>query len=263
MAGCLSAPADDPGASGIKTQEPREYATGAMTTGPALYLNQCQSAIFGTEVPKAILDWPERSTWHEQTRPAHQLLYLAFFCDRVGWGELERGPVFLLLEGSRAWEYPEPCAPTNPGVAAILYRLYSDDAELAEGLGTAMGVAWFESSFAWSHGGPLPGDESQLSWTPNGYPESVWTAGGLHQVNSASSGEITWLAHNASASSRLVLEQQHDSHNFMIDNGRAAFEAPSLLSHGPDIDYYTQQTMLLDSEAVGTLTMWADPQCGS
>ncbi len=259
VGGCLGLPAESPAEQPVPA-EGNASSTTALGA-PNLYLEGCDGGFVLMRVPDALLQNAAPSAWSGENGAIFYLNYYFFTCQRVGWGDIERGPVSFVLEAEGIAGYPESCVPQGAPNPYYIHAVYSDDKDFGERLARAMFTKFYLSQHSLDPGSATSGAHGKLSWQPAGFPESsvifVPNADQLYPT------EYTWvfIAPGDNASVRLVIDAEVVKFGLDVAYGLADLAEPTLV--GPQFESPLPASVIeaRSMQQVGTFTYWENESC--
>ncbi len=274
MAGCLSdalEPSDgEAGAPGGESkpgarphhQPAREFPE-SSGFHPNLHLSDCTGLEFTVRLLDALMRDPSPSPWSGDNGEMFWLEIYLFECQRVGWGDIERGPIKFILETESINGHPRACVKQGSPQPGFIHAVYTDEPEF--------GFRFAEAMFTTFHPAAIDVDKGSLESTRLG--TASWRipdgeASKLEFLPASAppftgSQEHIFLAPGDNKTVRLTLETQETTINVFENVGKATFAEPTLFAaeYLPifNFDYADN----LELEATGIFEHWENTTCDS
>lgn len=278
LAGCSS---QDPmgGAQGSESVDQSPEA-GKAPSGPArggesrsvmspvetnLSLTDCKAVFILITTPRDTIREPEPEPpeW-ERDGIEEEHVYDAYFCTRIGWDDLERGPVSFVVESSTITGVPHQCLGPEPGHLRYPHAIYTHDATFGSRFAAALDIDFYQSSIEVDPQPSNGGAFGSVSWQPGGLAESRAT---FLATVSAFEGRSPWSQNfvTTNSTTTVLLTIDREAMDGSINNypGDAVFEEPNVASYGPTNRYPVQTAHSKQVNATGVITTWPEPLCGS
>ncbi len=191
-------------------------------------------------------------------------VYYTFFCTRVGFNGVERGPLAFVLETISISGVPARCDGSSSGLPEFVYAIHSTDARLGNALSVAIGAPAYNSSISWgalANSGDLM---NRLEIQPHGFEASqVDAIRPTLEPTSERSTSVSFFHTNETTTARLTLDAI-SRYIFLNDyRGVGQFSEPAMASQSPVATYPVSTSYDFEYNASGVLVHWDEPLCGS
>jgi hypothetical protein len=192
-----------------------------------------------------------------------QLNHYLFRCERLGWGQLERGPVFLIWETHvGTFSAPEACRDEGTALAVLATQGLSDADAMAQA--AQFGMPSFLGDF------DLAMDESPAAktwdwrWTPQGGEESSLTFRDAQpdvQGTLAGPYRFFWFNETAVSYADLRIDQELDQLGVLSPVVTGTMSAPMMYANAGTSQFVAAGAIHTKSSFSGTIHRFRDLAC--
>ncbi len=265
LSGCLAGPSPGqdhvdhkamPGESSVS--EPRTRITGEAPVG-TLDLTECNHVSFGLTLHAVPHTWPRPDSWPDAF--LQRFGYAFYDCERVSWGQYERGPVQILFEGETLELNAYGCTPDRFNSARLVTRVYMDDRELATAWQGFFGDPVSIVEFNFSEEELTEGlNQTRLAWSGESVDASYMMMPHGPHSSGTQEKEYRYIWFNDTSILTLDLMIQYEQPDPIGPAGVAYFGAPSPLAEPIGYEevganrYYRVQ-------GAGEITTWDNHDC--
>lgn len=180
LAGCLQddggEPTDPGTTSSTQSQTP---ASSSGTSGPSplgevpddqIQWNDCVGAGLQIVAPQAIYRGnPPHPSWEEDANaPTNAFRVILARCERIAWGQFERGPIFVLLEWDGNLNNPSSCGGGDVQERGALDSIWFSDPELVQFAKDAYQMPAHLGTFTYDSTQGPEGREIRWTWATAG-----------------------------------------------------------------------------------------------
>lgn len=238
--------------------EPQPNATVPPTH---LFLTDCTGMAASMEFPSGFAPANPPGNWSPRRGVESEIFMLFFECQRIGFGQLERGPVHILFEGHTNFDPPASCKAGEYSTFAVLHAVWIDDADVVELVNSSYGVQTWQANFSVERNITASLQTVRWQWHVENLPVSeISIRQVLVDMDQATnvdrfvwfSGTDLWM---------LTLQQHLQLTNGDTHVAPGDLNEPTLVDQSGAPLFYSMGDMFLHAEATGQFEKFGGGEC--
>ena len=131
--------------------------------------DQCTGLGITQDGPQAVYKGNPPPGWEEPaTAPTNSIYTVLYKCERVSWGQFERGPIYSLMEWDGNLDNPTSCGGGNVDDRGVLESIWFSDPELVAFAKSTYAMPAYLGSFSLNRTDGPEGREIRWTWAADG-----------------------------------------------------------------------------------------------
>lgn len=250
-------PAPNPGTN--QTRGIHTAATGESDQPYEIFLSACWEHFDYAELPAQVAPGAAPSPWESSTPASATAGILFWDCTRVGFGDLELGPVSMVLEWHTNYDSQNNC--TAEHRPSLVHRFAVTHQALAENLSQNWGLPVGSTRTTIDIVPVGPSSTYELTWTgPRGDQSSLEFVLPNEPFNRQES-RSRWLYVDSQGAALANFTSSYETHVAYNRQSRATFGADSLFGEAGYDRLVTRGSSRGEANGVGTLDRYDNPWC--
>jgi len=240
---------------------PADPSNNSTAEAQTAHFVDCQRLASTRDFPLDSSPGSPPGNWSSQTGPKSRIYMLFLKCERISWGNFERGPISIIFEAHTNLEYPEKCAAGTADLLAAMHAVWTDDSQVAAYLNETYGLV---VRFAQVRNNDTRTDLMQhvdWQWSVGGQPESVISFDQAIITPSPAHDDLRFAWFHGS--SVWIMDLSED---FTLSSGQTVLtpgtlRPPTLYSDSGQEVYVGMGEASLSAQSSATLRKYGDAEC--
>ncbi len=204
----------------------------------SLALNECESFHSAFRMPSALNPGSSPDGWAND-RPAVEsaILYWLYSCERLGLGQVERGPASILIESHTNYNTRNNCTNVDGArLGSVGHHVYSNDPFIVEYLDQTLGIPATHAEVSREGDVTGPAESASVSWSVGSSPVNQMTFRKSTDEFNGETESIDLVAFVGDGVARIRVDVTKQPRSLQVNQGEGAFYPPMLiaqLNEGP------------------------------